>query len=188
MRAHPDRVRRAVTATTRPPRPGEVDGRDYHFLAREKFAELLAGGYFIEYNRFSGNYYGTPRRALVDDLGRGGVVVLVIDVHGAEAVRGFFPEAPRIFVVPPTPGELRRRLEKRGTEDRDEMERRIAIAEGEMLRIREYNFIVVNRHLPAALRDLEAVIHVARRSLPLGREAEEWRGGRFSEWEDGGFV
>jgi guanylate kinase len=180
---NPGQIRRAVTATTRPPRPGEINGRDYHFLSRPTFEQRLADGYFLEHNLFNGNHYGTPGRELALDLDRGGAVILVIDVNGAEAVRRNFPAAVLIFVIPPTLDELRRRLEKRGTEEPADLKRRLAIAEQEISAIGKYDFLVVNAGVAAAIADLEAIIRVCRRSRPAGGEAADWRRGLFAGWD-----
>ena len=180
-RAHPQSVRRAVTATTRSPRPGEKDGRDYHFLSREEFGQMLSRGEFLEYNMFNGNYYGTPRQALLDDLAGGGAVILVIDVNGAETVRRFFPNALLIFVIPPTIAELRRRLEWRRTESVEDVQKRIAIAEREIDSLPQYDFLVVNAAVPEAIRDIEAILRASGDLRITGGEAEKWRAGWYAE-------
>lgn len=176
-------IRRAVTATTRPPRPNEVDGRDYYFLSREEFRRMIEAGEFIEYTVFNNNYYGTPRQALENNVAKGGVVILVIEVDGAESIKFFFPGAIFIFIIPPTPAELRRRLESRGTEDTDDIENRLAIATREMQRISEYEFLIINDNLNTATRDLAAVIRAADRSLIFGGEMESWERGQFANWD-----
>ncbi|MCC8191223.1 MAG: guanylate kinase, partial [Planctomycetes bacterium] len=174
IRTNPGKARRAVTATTRPPRPGEVDGVDYHFLSREEFLRLIEQGAFLEYTTFNNNLYGTPKQVLDSELAKGGVVILVIEVEGAESVKFFFPNAIFIFVIPPTPGELRRRLEKRGTENRQEIESRLAIARNEMQRISEYDFLIINDNFDTATQDLAAVIRAVDRSLIFGDEIRSW--------------
>ena len=175
-------VRRAVTATTRPPRPGEEDGRDYHFLTRAAFEAGIADGAFIEFTEFNGNLYGTPRRKLEENLARGGVVLLVIDVDGAESLRFFFPDAIFIFVLPPTPDILRERLRGRGTNTEADVEGRLAIARREVSRITEYDFLIVNADLRMAVLDLAAVIRVVRRSR-VNRDAQgNWEQGLFADW------
>lgn len=182
---NPANARRAVTATTRCPRPGEVDGKDYYFLCREEFTRMIAEGEFLEYTEFNGNLYGTPRHSLDRELARGGAVLLVIEVDGAESVKFFFPDAVFIFIIPPTPAELRRRLEKRGTESKEDIENRLRIATGEMDRMSEYNFLIINEDIDTATRDLAAVIHVVNRTRILGGEIDDWREGRFAGWNAG---
>ncbi len=188
IRTNPGDARRAVTATTRPPRPGEVDGRDYHFLSRDEFGRLVEEGEFLEYTVFNNNYYGTPRRALESSLARGGVVLLVIEVDGAESVKFFFPNAIFIFIIPPTPAELRRRLEGRGTESQADVEKRLAIARAEMERLGEYDFLIVNDNIGTATKDLAAVIRAVDRSLVFGGEMESWERGQFANWNTQRYV
>jgi len=175
-------VRRAVTATTRSPRPGEVDGQDYHFLTREAFEAGIADGAFIEFTEFNGNLYGTPRRKLEENLARGGVVLLVIDVDGAESIRFFFPNAIFVFVLPPTPEILRERLIGRGTNTEADVGGRLAIARREISRITEYDFLIVNADLRLAVLDLAAVIRVVRRSRVTTDAQANWEAGLFADW------
>ncbi len=182
IRTNPGEARRAVTATTRAPRPGEVDGRDYHFLSRDEFQRMIDAGEFLEYTTFNNNIYGTPWRSVESNLARGGVVLLVIEVDGAESVKFFFPDAVFIFIVPPTPAELRRRLEGRGTESQADVERRLAIARTEMERVGEYDFLIINDNLNTATKDLAAVIRAVDRSLIFGGEMEKWEKGLFADW------
>jgi guanylate kinase len=181
-------VRRAVTATTRPPRPGEENGRHYHFLAREEFLNMVDAGEFIEYTVFNNNYYGTPRFSLDKEVSKGGVVILVIEVDGAESIKFFFPNAIFLFIIPPTPGELRRRLEGRGTESPQDIENRLDIARREMERINEYDFLIINDDFATACHDLEAVIRAVRRSLIFGDELESWENGQFAKWSTRRFT
>ncbi len=178
----PENARRAVTATTRNPRPGEENGVDYYFLSQGEFKDMIAKGELLEYTRFNGNYYGVPKKPLQAELAKGGVVILVIEVDGAESVKFFFPEAIFIFIVPPTPQELRRRLESRGTESRQDIENRLAIAKQEMQRLGEYDFLIINDDLDTATKDLAAVIRAVERSLIFGNEVEDWEQGLFSDW------
>lgn len=182
IHCNPDWVRRAVTATTRKPRPGEVDGRDYFFLGREEFERMIAEHQFLEYTRFNGNYYGTPRHSLESELAKGGIVTLVIEVEGASAVREFFQDALFVFIIPPAPHILRKRLEARGTESREEIENRLEIANCEMQHIEEYDFLIVNGELDTATRDLVAVIRSVDRSLIVGGELERWQQGKYVDW------
>lgn len=179
---NPDAVKRAVTATTRKPRPGEVNEVDYYFLERAEFERLIDEGEFLEYTQFNGNYYGTPRHSLEKELSKGGVVTLVIEVEGASAVREFFPNAVFIFIVPPAPMILRRRLESRGTESKEDIENRLNIATSEMQHIEEYDFLIVNDDLDTASADLAAVIRAVYRSLIIGNELERWEQGHYMTW------
>lgn len=181
-------ARRTVTATTRKPRPGEVDGTDYYFLARDEFLRMADEGEFLEYTEFNNNYYGTPRKSLERDLARGGVILLVIDVDGAESVKFFFPDAIFVFIIPPTPGELRRRLTARGTESKVDVDNRLSIARREMERIGEYDFLIINDDLNTATLDLQAVIRAVERSFIFGDEMMNWENGRFANWRTRRFA
>ena len=180
--AKPGDIRRAITATTRTPRPEEVDGRDYHFMTRAAFETGIADGAFIEFTEFNGNLYGTPRRKLEENLARGGVVLLVIDVDGAESLRFFFPDAIFVFVLPPTPEILRERLIGRGTNTEADVEGRLEIARREVARITEYDFLIVNAELRMAVLDLAAVIRVVRRSRVTTDAQANWEAGLLADW------
>lgn len=176
-------ARRAVTATTRSPRPGETNGTDYHFLSKEEFQRMIRSGGFLEYTVFNNNFYGTPRSSIESDIAKGGVVILIIEVDGAESIKFFFPNAVFIFIIPPTPAELRHRLEGRGTESQEDIENRLAIARREMQRLGEYDFLIINDHIPTACKDLAAVIRAVDRSLIFGDELDNWEKGKFANWQ-----
>ncbi len=178
-----DRIRRAITATTRPPRPGEKNGEDYYFLSREEFREMIDRGEFLEYTEFNQNLYGTPRRLLEENVAKGGVVLLVIEVDGAESIKFFFPDAIFVFIIPPTPAELRRRLLGRGTESQEDVERRLNIAKCEMQRIGEYDFLIINDDPHTATLDFAAVLRAVERSFICGDELPRWERGEFEEWK-----
>ena len=161
----------SISCTTRAPREGEEDGLDYHFLTVERFRELLAEDAFLEHAEVHGNYYGTLRRPIEEVLGEGNSMILDIDVVGAAKVRHEVmhhlpPENPLragyvdIFINPPSMEELRARLEGRGTDAPDVIERRLANAEGEMARAGEYMFQVTNDDLQRAYRRLCDIIDV----------------------------
>jgi len=168
---------RAVTATTRSPRPGEVDGRDYFFLSPEAFRAGLAAGRFAEHAEFNGRFYGTPRDALEARLAEGRTVLLVIEVKGAAQIREAFPRAASVFVLPPSPAVLRARLEGRGTESREDIERRLAIAGAEVARAAEYDYLLVNGDLDCAAAELRELLRVLARHRVRGDETERWRAG-----------
>ncbi|RMH04692.1 MAG: guanylate kinase [Planctomycetota bacterium] len=137
-------VRFSVSATTRSPRPGEVDGRDYHFLDDREFDRRLAAGEFLEHAEVHGRRYGTLRAEVERALAAGEDLVLEIDVQGAEQLRGCGLPMVSIFVAPPSEEVLRERLRGRGTESEEEMKRRLAIVRREMDRAGEYDHVVVN--------------------------------------------
>lgn len=147
----------SISCTTRPPRGEEEDGLDYHFLTKDRFEELIRENAFIEYASVHGNYYGTLKGPIEEVLSEGNSMILDIDVQGAAKVREYVRALPDddplkvgyvdIFVNPPSIEELRSRLEGRGTDSREVIERRLANAEGEMARAGEYMFRVVNDDL-----------------------------------------
>src|SRR3954462_3094802 len=144
--------RLSVSATTRPPRPGEVDGRDYHFLTEQEFERRLAAGDFLEHALYAGNHYGT----LKEEVERaGGNLVLEIEVEGARQVRKALPEATQVFIAPPSDEALRQRLVKRDTDSPEVIERRLARAKEELAARQEFKRVIVNDDLERAVRELE---------------------------------
>ena len=133
-----------MSATTRFPRPGEVDGVHYRFVSREQFQELVDGGGLLEHAEFAGNLYGTPRQPVLDHLAAGDPVILEIEIQGARQVRERLPEALLVFLAPPTWDELVRRLTGRGTEAPDVVERRLALARDELAAEGEFDLTLVN--------------------------------------------
>jgi guanylate kinase len=152
---HP--VRRCVTATTRDPRPGEEEGRDYHFLSVQKFHEMAAANGFLEYANVFGNWYGTPR-AWVDEQRQAGTdVILKIDVQGARYVHQRVDDAILIFFAPPSLAELERRLRARATESEEQIARRLLDARNELDQITHYHYRVVNNEINDAVADLRSI-------------------------------
>jgi guanylate kinase len=148
----------SVSATTRPPRPGEVDGRDYHFLGPEEFDRRVEGGAFLEHATYSGHRYGTLRSEVERRLERGHSVALEIEVQGARQVRAAMPEAVLIFIAPPDPAALRRRLEGRGTDSPEAIQRRLRTAELELESQVEFPHVVVNDDVQRAADQLERLV------------------------------
>ncbi len=148
----------SVSATTRPPRQGEVAGGDYHFLAPDEFERLAAAGAFLEHATYSGHRYGTLRSELEDRLARGAPVVMEIEVQGARQVREAMPESVQVFIAPPTPADLRRRLELRGTDSPAAIEARLDTAERELAAQDEFTHVVVNDEVEKASRELVAIV------------------------------
>ncbi len=170
LQEYPD-MEYSISCTTRPPRGEEEDGLDYHFLTVERFRELLAEDAFLEHAEVHGNYYGTLKQPIVDVLNQGHSMILDIDVVGAEKVRHYVmhhlpADNPLrtgymdIFINPPSLEELRARLEGRGTDAPDVIEKRLANAEGEMARAAEYMFQVTNDDLAIAYKRLCDLIDV----------------------------
>jgi guanylate kinase len=148
----------SVSATTREPRAGEVDGRDYHFLDRDGFDRRARGGEFLEHATYSGNRYGTLRAEVERRLGEGRSVVLEIEVQGARQVRAAMPESVQVFIAPPDPAALRRRLEGRGTDSGEAIDERLRTAELELAAQEEFEHVVVNDEIEAAAARLEGIV------------------------------
>jgi guanylate kinase len=151
----------SVSATTRPPRTGEVDGVDYHFLSPAEFDRRVADGEFVEHAEYAGHRYGTLRTELESRGAGGAPVVLEIDLQGARQVRTALPGATQVFVSPPSFDELRARLEGRGTDDADKVAERLALAELEIAAEKEFHRVIVNDRLEDAVAELVRVIEAA---------------------------
>ena len=149
----------SISATTREPRPGEVDGRDYHFLSPEEFRRRLEAGDFLEHAGYSGNYYGTLREEVERRVAQCHSVVLEIEVQGARQVRDALgDDAVLIFIAPPDEAMLRERLEGRGTDSAEDIEQRLRTAEVELAARAEFPLEVVNDDLQKAASDLEGLV------------------------------
>jgi guanylate kinase len=148
----------SISATTRPARPGEQDGVDYHFLSREEFDRRVAEGEFLEHADYAGRSYGTLRSELEDRVRAGVPVVLEIEVQGARQVREAVPDSLLVFIAPPSPAALRARLLGRGTDDTAEVERRLGAAEEELAAQSDFAHVVVNDRLEDALDRLTTIV------------------------------
>jgi guanylate kinase len=148
----------SVSATTRQPREGEVDGRDYHFLAEEEFDRRARVGDFLEHATYSGNRYGTPRSEVDRRLVEGRSVVLEIEVQGARQVRAAMPASVQVFIAPPDPAALRQRLEGRGSDSGEAIDERLRTAELELAAQQEFEHVVVNDEIERAAEELEAIV------------------------------
>ena len=148
----------SVSATTRPPRPGERDGVDYHFQSEEEFDRLAGEERLLEHAIYSGNRYGTPRSEVEPRLAAGRSVVLEIEVQGARQIREAMPEAVQVFIAPPSPEALRERLEGRGTDSKEAIERRLAAAEEELAARSEFGYVIVNDDLEGATDELVGLV------------------------------
>ncbi|HEY5822066.1 MAG TPA: guanylate kinase [Propionibacteriaceae bacterium] len=153
-KAHPE-IFVSVSATTRAPRPGEVDGRHYLFASEAEFDELVEGGLLLEWAVVHGVHrYGTPKAPVLAALGAGRPAILEIDLQGARQVRTSWPEAQFVFLAPPSWDELVRRLVGRGTESDEQQQRRLVTAKAELASQSEFDFVVVNREVGQAVDDL----------------------------------
>jgi guanylate kinase len=153
----------SVSATTRPPRQGERDGVHYHFMEEDEFERRVQAGDFIEHAGYSTHRYGTLRSEVEPRLAQGVNVVLEIEVQGARQVRGTMPQALQVFIAPPSPDDLRLRLEGRGTDTEDEIERRLGVAQEELGARSEFGSVVVNDELGRASEEL---VELVRSHLP----------------------
>ncbi|MBS3809486.1 MAG: guanylate kinase [Desulfobacterales bacterium] len=154
----------SVSFTTRQPRDGEIEGKDYYFIAREKFEEMISKGEWAEWAKVHGNYYGTSAKLLRRELEAGNDVLLDIDVNGARQIRKHFDESVPVFLMPPSADELRKRLEKRSSDPPEVIEKRLKAAEEEMACRDEYPHIIVNDDLEKAADKLAALIKNYRAS------------------------
>jgi len=161
----------SVSATTREPRPGEVDGRDYHFLTPAQFDERIGREDFLEFATYSGHRYGTLRSEVRKRLEQGRSVVLEIEVQGARQVRAAMRESIQVFIAPPDPAVLRRRLESRGADSAAAIDARLEVAEQELAAQGEFAHCVTNDELERAAADLEAIVR-AELGLPVDSAAE----------------
>jgi len=150
----------SVSATTRKPRPGEKPGVQYYFVDDDEFDKLVANGELLEWAEFAGNRYGTPRRAVLDQLAAGDPVLLEIDLQGARLVRQSMPEAQLVFLAPPSWDELVRRLTGRGTESPEVIEERLAAARVELAAESEFDVTLVNTSVEDVARELLTLVNV----------------------------
>ena len=162
-------VRHSISCTTRAPRPGEQDGREYHFVDIPAFCAMRHRGEFIEWAEVHGNFYGTSRVWIESQMRAGCDMLLEIDWQGAQQVRRLFPAATTIFILPPSTAELERRLRARGQDAEEVIQRRVAAALGEMRHVGEFDFVIINKDLQTASEDLAAVVRAARLRLTSQR-------------------
>lgn len=160
----------SISMTTRQPRAGEQDGVEYFFTDKEQFEKKIAENGLIEYASYCGNYYGTPKAYVEEQLEAGKDVILEIEIQGALKVKEKFPEALLLFVTPPSAAELERRLVGRGTEEPEVIRKRLARASEESEGIEAYDYIVVNDDLDVCVRELHGLVEAARKA-PVRREA-----------------
>ena len=160
----------SVSATTRSMRAGETEGISYYFKSREDFENMIKDGELLEHTEYCGNYYGTPKQTVEEILSDGKNVVLKIEIEGAGNVKKMLPEAVLIFILPPSMEELSRRLHKRGTEDEETIQKRLKQAETEISNAYDYDYVIVNGELDAAVNDFVSIV-----------KAEGFRTGRNTE-------
>ena len=151
-------LRVSISVTTRSPRPGEVDGRDYYFVNREQFNRMIAENQFLEWAEFAGNCYGTPRKSVEEMLQSGNSVILEIELEGARQIQQNFPDAVRIFILPPSWEDLEHRLRGRGQDDDKAISRRLARAAEEIAAAQEFSYQVTNDNLERAVAEIESIL------------------------------
>lgn len=152
----------SVSATTRNPRPGEVEGINYYFLEKENFKDMIGEGEFLEYAEVYGNYYGTPKAKVMEKLNSGEDVLLEIDIQGALKVKEIYPNGVFIFILPPSMEELKSRLEGRGTETKEAMLRRMESAYHEIEYVFKYDYAVLNDEVDLAVKTIESIIEAEK--------------------------
>ncbi|MDR0736382.1 MAG: guanylate kinase [Zoogloeaceae bacterium] len=159
----------SISCTTRPPRPGEVDGHDYHFMDEARFDAMRKAGDFLEWAKVHGNYYGTSRRWITGQWAMGRDVLLEIDWQGAAQARGMFPDAIGIFILPPSLEALAERLRGRGTDDAAVIERRLAAAHEEIRHVDDCAYAIMNADLDTAYAQLASIVAASRLTLSCQR-------------------
>ena len=155
-------ARLSVSHTTRAPRPGEQDGRDYHFVSNPVFQAMIERGEFLESAEVHGNLYGTSQAWIDEQLARDVDIVLEIDWQGAQQVRRLIPEALGIFILPPSPDTLRRRLIDRGQDSNAVIERRLQAARSEIAHLTEFDYVMINNNFDDAVEDLVSIVRATR--------------------------
>ncbi len=155
----------SVSATTRSPRDGETEGVNYYYITEEEFKREIDNGGMLEYTQYCGHYYGTPKKKVIDKLEQGIDVILEIETIGAMQVKKAMNEAILIFILPPSVPELRRRLNKRGTEKPDVIEKRISEAVDEIKRSYNYDYVMMNDELEVSIKDLEAILTASKLTI-----------------------
>lgn len=153
-----ERMKISISMTTRQPRQGEVDGKDYFFVSQGEFQKIIEERGFLEYAEVYGNFYGTPKMEVMDMMNEGIDVILEIDIQGALQIKDAYPEAIFIFILPPSMAELRKRITGRGSETEDSLKRRLGEAMKEISYVDKYDYCVVNGELQAAVERVKAII------------------------------
>ena len=160
LQSHPE-LYLSVSVTTRSPRPGEINAKHYYFVSREQFEQMIAQEQLLEWAQFAGNCYGTPRQQVEEKIQQGKSVLLEIELEGARQIRTSFPQAMRIFILPPSMQELEQRLRGRDQDSEEAIARRLRRAEEEINAAGEFDFKIVNDNFETALKDIEAALFSA---------------------------
>jgi guanylate kinase len=157
LKSHPE-LYLSVSVTTRSPRPGEINGKHYYFVSRSQFEQMVAQSEMLEWAEFAGNFYGTPRKPVEEKIREGKTVLLEIELEGARQIRASFPNALRIFILPPSLQALEQRLRGRGQDSEEAIARRLGRAKEEIDAAGEFDVEVINDDLETALKDIEAAL------------------------------
>lgn len=155
----------SISATTRQPREGEIDEVNYYFITKEIFEEMNKNNEFLESARVYDNFYGTPKKNVLDKLAQGRNVLVEIDIQGAMQLKSKYNEAVFVFILPPSLNELKHRIEKRGTETVEDINKRFGSAISEIEKIDKYDYFVINNELDEAVKDLESIINAEKNKV-----------------------
>lgn len=166
LERHPE-LYLSISITTRAPRPGEIDGKHYYFVSREQFLQMVENGELLEWAEFAGNCYGTPRYPVEEQINRNQGVILEIELEGARQIRRTFPDALRIFILPPSMDELEYRLRRRGSESEEVILRRLQRAREEINAAGEFDYQVINDDLDLALKHIEEKLFSSRETVAV---------------------
>lgn len=166
LRRHPE-LYLSISVTTRAPRAGEIHGRDYYFVSRQEFEQMVANHQLLEWAEFAGNYYGTPLQPVEEQIRQGKWVVLEIELQGARQIFKTFPDAQRIFILPPSMPELEQRLRLRAQDSEDAIQRRLERAQAEVNAAGEFDIRVINDNLDQALDRIEAALFVSKETVAV---------------------
>ncbi len=156
------RLAHSVSHTTRAPRGQEVHGREYYFVSNDQFDQMVQQSAFLEWAQVHGNRYGTSKHAIEERIAQGGDIILEIDYQGAIQVKKIFANAILIFILPPSWEELKSRLQRRGEDTPEVIEKRLINAEEEVAQVREFDFVIINERFELALFDLKSIVHAQR--------------------------
>lgn len=171
--AQDDNLVLSVSATTRKPRPGEEDGKQYYFISREEFESLIAQGKMLEHAEYVGNYYGTPKEPVERWTSQGRDVVLEIEVQGGAQIKRLMPDCVSVFILPPSMAVLEKRLRGRGTEDEATVQKRLAQAREEIPHAKDYDYVVYNGRLEDAVDDLRAILRAEKLKYKRNEDCAE---------------
>tara|TARA_Y100001968_G_scaffold6598_1_gene5671 strand:+ start:301 stop:870 length:570 start_codon:yes stop_codon:yes gene_type:complete len=155
----------SISATTRKPRSGEIEGEHYFFLDNKSFQEIIDNEGFLEWAKFSNNLYGTPKKIIKEKIEKGTNVLLEIELEGARQIRESFPEALQIFLAPPSLSELEKRIRGRGTESEESIRDRLAIANKEIIAKKEFDAVIVNEDIEKAFNEIEGLMGLKSKSI-----------------------